>query len=70
LNPLEADAIKSCLEKDSNLWDHESNKLISLNGSCIGRIGLEEITKLYCEKTNLIDPEKLVSIEAFKKVSS
>ncbi len=70
LNPLDAEDIKSCLEKDSKLWEKEANKLVSLNGSCIGSIDLEEITKLYCEKTSLLDSDKLTSIETFHKVSS
>jgi hypothetical protein len=67
---LEAEAIKTCLEKDSNLWEQEANKLIGLNGSCINSVNLEEIKKLYHEKTKLIDTEKLVTLEDFSKVSS
>jgi hypothetical protein len=67
---LEAEAIKSCLEKDSNLWEQEANKLIGLNGSCIGSVNFEEIRKLYNEKTKLIDSEKLIPLEDFFKVSS
>jgi hypothetical protein len=70
LKPLEAETIKTCLENDSTLWEQEASKLIGLNGSCIGSVNLEDINKLYQERTKLIDTEKLITIETFAKVSS
>jgi hypothetical protein len=66
---LEAEAIKSCLENDPHLWEQEANKLIGLNGSCIGSVNFEDIKKLYHEKTKLIDSEKIIPLEDFTKVS-